>query len=754
MKLLSKNKAIFSGLFSIMFFSLCISAIAQSPTPQILYYKFNDTGTTVRNLATNPPSGTSTASVLGGLSIGSGGVCNSRALIGSGNSSTNDYVNTGWVTNLSGSWTLSLWTSNIGSSTTLFYIFGDASAGSFRCFTNGVAGANNWMMRGGGFPDVLLQGGATTGNNVSTFVRDSAAGEIRAYLNGTLVTTVSTTANGVSGTGPFKVNGYATNVGLPSGGLMDEFRFYSRALTNAEVAGLAYVQSTSTITRNQCGGTYISPSGKTLTTSGTYLDTIPNTRNCDSIITINLTIGQHTTSTLNPVVCGSYISPSGKSLTQSGTYIDTISNFARCDSIITINLTVNNPSFDTLSPVVCNTFTSPSGKYIWTSSGQYRDTLVNSVGCDSLILINLTVNRTTTSSISPVVCDVYQSPSGRYLFTSSGNYHDTVPNFNNCDSVITINLTVNNSTFETIAPIVCNSYESPSRRYVWTASGTYQDTIPNSRGCDSVLTIDLTVNYTTTESISPSACESYVSPSGKYTWTQSGLYTDTIANSNGCDSIITLNLVVHYNNTGTISPSVCDQYVSPSGKIFKTDGTYSDTIPTIFGCDSVISINLTIKTVDISVSRSGFTLSAADATATKYQWLNCANNFAPISGESNRDFEVTANGNYAVEITAANSCVDTSACINVTNVSTREHTLTKGMAVYPNPTGGAVTITFTQDLNNATIKVLSVTGQLISEVQGLNGNVAVIDLSRQAAGVYFVEVTENGLSARVKIIRN
>ena len=48
----------------------------------------------------------------------------------------------------------------------------------------------------------------------------------------------------------------------------------------------------------------------------------------------------------------------------------------------------------------------------------------------------------------------------------------------------------------------------------------------------------------TTSSISPSACRSYTSPSKKNTWTASGTYTDIIQNKAGCDSIITVNLSI------------------------------------------------------------------------------------------------------------------------------------------------------------------------------------------------------------------
>ncbi|AKU98805.1 PE family protein [Labilithrix luteola] len=204
--------------------------------PDLLWYRFDGETQYVENSATNPPLGAETAIIHGAETQAGAGQC-LRALVGTGNTSTNDYVETGWATNLSGSWTISFWTSNITPSPTLFYIFGDTSANSFRCFTNGVAGANNWILRGGGLDDVLAPGAATVDAAVTTFVYDATVAEVRAYVNGALVNTVAQPPLSIVGSA-FKL-GYGTNIALPEGGLMDEYRVYSVALPASEVAKLA-----------------------------------------------------------------------------------------------------------------------------------------------------------------------------------------------------------------------------------------------------------------------------------------------------------------------------------------------------------------------------------------------------------------------------------------------------------------------------------------------------------------------------------
>jgi len=99
----------------------------------------------------------------------------------------------------------------------------------------------------------------------------------------------------------------------------------------------------------------------------------------------------------------------------------------------------------------------------------------------------------TTATISPSVCTSYTVPSGDETYFASGTYTDTIPNAAMCDSIITINLTIHNNTTSTISPSACTSYTVPSGDETYFASGTYMDTIPTVAGCDSIITINLTI---------------------------------------------------------------------------------------------------------------------------------------------------------------------------------------------------------------------------------------------------------------------
>ncbi len=712
--------------FAFFFFGAA-PLLAQAPVPELLHYKFDGTGTSVPNQASAPPAGTTTATIMGGITQGPTGQCGG-ALIGSGGNAGTDYLNTGYTTNLSGSWTISMYTADITASSILFYIFGDQTAGSFRCFTNGIAGPNNWILRGP-FNDVLVTGGSTVAPHVTTFVYDATAGNIYAYLDGNLVNTVAQAPFTVSGTGPFKVMGYASNVGAPSGGKLDEFRLYNRALSAAEVQSLMITNTTSTISPLSCTSTYTAPSGAMYTTAGTYMDTIANANGCDSVITINLSFSTPVSSAFSVTSCDSYTAPSGAVFSTSGTYNDTILTVGGCDSVITISLTVDMSSAAAISPTVCDMYTAPSGA-MYMSSGTYMDTIANAMGCDSVITINLTINPSSSNSVTVTACDSYTAPSGA-LLTASGTFYDTIPNIAGCDSVTTINLTINPSSAATLNETVCTSYTAPSGA-VYTSSGVYMDTIANAMGCDSVITINLSVNqsYAT---MNVMACDTFTAPSGAM-YFASGTYMDTVTNSLGCDSVMTINLTLNATSFASISETACDMYTAPSGATYTASGVYTDIIPNAMGCDSVITINLVVNTVNTGVTQNGGVLTASAAGAT-YQWFDCNAN-AIVAGATSQNFS-SLGGDYAVIVTE-NGCTDTSACMNISGIT--ENGFGSAFNVYPNPSKGDFFIDLGTTYSDITVVVTDLAGRTVLAQSVNSGNILPVSLD-EPAGVYIITVT-------------
>lgn len=206
------------------------------------------------------------------------------------------------------------------------------------------------------------------------------------------------------------------------------------------------------------------------------------------------------------------------------------------------------------------------------------------------------------------------------------------------------------------------------------------------------------------------------------------------------------------NSTGVLQAEACASMVSPSGKYtWLESGTYLDTIPNANGCDSIISVKLTIVKVDTAVTKSEESLIAAASNAD-FQWLDCDQGFAPIVGETQRTFKPSVNGNYAVQI-MQNGCADTSACIAFFIVGIDEKDFAASLRVYPNPSTGQLTLDLGKPYSNVRVRVRNLLGQLVRENIADRASVINLELG-SLAGVYFIEIrTSNNHFAVLKVLR-
>ena len=234
------------------------------------------------------------------------------------------------------------------------------------------------------------------------------------------------------------------------------------------------------------------------------------------------------------------------------------------------------------------------------------------------------------------------------------------------------NITCSNGS--TVTHSSCGSYTWIDGNTYTASNNTATHTLINAAGCDSVITLDLTVLTSSTGTDTQSAC-------GTYTWIDGNTYvasnntaTHTLTNAAGCDSVITLDLTVLTSSTGTDTQSACGTYTWIDGNTYvASNNTATHTLTNAAGCDSVITLDLTINILNSSVTQTGLSLTAEQDGAT-YQWLDCNNAYAMISGATNQEYTPGTSGTYAVAITLG-SCTDTSNCITLAEVITPEENI-------------------------------------------------------------------------------
>lgn len=204
-----------------------------------------------------------------------------------------------------------------------------------------------------------------------------------------------------------------------------------------------------------------------------------------------------------------------------------------------------------------------------------------------------------------------------------------------------------------------------------------------------------------------------------------------------------------------ISPVACFSYTSPSGiNVWNTSGFYKDTIPGggfLNVCDSIILINLTVNTVNLSVTNQSPVL-ISNASGASYQWVDCNNNFAVITGATGQSFTAQSNGSYAVIVTQ-NSCSDTSACVPVSNVGLPEQDPGSSLLFYPNPAGSELLVTLSSGSEIQKVIIRDMAGRTMLEVAGADQVRLKISLEEISGGIYNMEVISSNGSFTGKVIR-
>lgn len=108
----------------------------------------------------------------------------------------------------------------------------------------------------------------------------------------------------------------------------------------------------------------------------------------------------------------------------------------------------------------------------------------------------LNICSTNTGSETVTECDSYTWNTNGQTYTQSGQYTEVLTNQVGCDSTVTLNLTINSSSSSTQTDTGLDSYTWSVNNQTYTQSGTYTAVVPNASGCDSTITLDLTLQFT------------------------------------------------------------------------------------------------------------------------------------------------------------------------------------------------------------------------------------------------------------------
>ncbi|MBK7696520.1 MAG: gliding motility-associated C-terminal domain-containing protein [Saprospiraceae bacterium] len=274
-------------------------------------------------------------------------------------------------------------------------------------------------------------------------------------------------------------------------------------------------------------------------------------------------------------------------------------NDAECLDMITKPVYVTSGTTNSQIVSACDSYTWPVNGFNYFKSGFYTDTFSTIYGCDSVELLDLTISPSYFISENVMACDSFIWPKDGKMYKTGGVYIKNLPSANGCDSILRLDLKILTSTKIIESKTSCNSWYWPVTGLVYVNSGTYTATLKNQEGCDSNITLDLHINpsYKFTEKVS--ICDSYLWKVTGKMYTKSGRYIDTLFTSTGCDSIHILDLEILSSEKTKEYQTSCDSWYWPvNQKIYNSSGTYTESFTTLSGCDSIHVLELIIKPSD------------------------------------------------------------------------------------------------------------------------------------------------------------
>ena len=244
----------------------------------------------------------------------------------------------------------------------------------------------------------------------------------------------------------------------------------------------------------------------------------------------------------------------------------------------------------------------------------------------------------------------------------------------------------------------------------------------------------------------------------------------TLINSNNCDSIVTLDLTINQSNNSYDTVIVCDSYDWNGTTYFET-GNYIYTSTNVNSCDSLANLDLTISQLELlsingdqivftETDNNIYSISNPNASST-YYW-SLSNNVGSIVGgnANNSEINITWGENDSETILCVFEedefgCQGEESCItiDVKRPSSIKDFEKDALLIFPNPFTNQTTVSFNNPTQSkADIKVIDSRGRIVRNYDGFTGESIIIKKEKLSEGLYYIQLKLNNNVTRKPIV--
>ena len=342
---------------------------------------------------------------------------------------------------------------------------------------------------------------------------------------------------------------------------------------------------------------------RTFAEAGTQYDTLSNAAGADSLLTMVLHVLPTWQLDFFDTICSNQSASFGDSTySTAGDYTHALLTTAGCDSLRTLHLAVLNTSTGDTSASACDQFTWHDSLY--TASTTATHTTTGAQGCDSTVTLHLAVYPSVSFYDADTICqnqlaDGYTwRDTVLYTAPDSGIFTRTRTTVHGCDSTLTLALSVMPNTASTVFDTIV---ENQAATWQFNGIAVPTDTtgmlvtITNHWGCDSVINYNLHVWRNSHVTIDSSICDNLTSTFSWYGHPYADTLSHTLTDSHGADSVVTLLMHTLPSTQTTLYDTICQGTIySFADTLVDQTGDYTASLLTAYGCDSVVTLHLVV----------------------------------------------------------------------------------------------------------------------------------------------------------------
>lgn len=472
-------------------------------------------------------------------------------------------------------------------------------------------------------------------------------------------------------------------------------------------------------------------------------DSLHNVYGCDSVVPVRIDVLKESKRKVFEEACVSYRYVNANNeihiFTKDTVFTDnTFKNSVGCDSVIVLDVKVLPQKYDSLKYVACGSLSL--GDSVYTESTSWK--VVPNDPCDPIKVYVITINPVYEDSVKLEGCSIVEYKD--QTFTKDTSFVESDTSILGCDSIIYVDITVHQPDLKTLYKSSCEFVEHEG--IIYTESTEVEDTYINEFGCVSPLKVVIEVLPPLYGVDRKVGCGSVWFKDSLYT--ESTLVMDTLASSvTGCDSIVEVSIDVYRPVRTVIEIDSCNQLTYKGVVYTETTFLEPDTLETAYGCDSIVEVHLLVRRCfpyPIVVNKYNWillcnnTLMEKDFEYKAYQWYK-DDQIVLGATKSYYTENKELDGCYQVGVTLENDTVLLSEkiCIDA------EHKF----ELYPNPVNRGQSVYIKcgfdkSELEGARVEVFNPLGiRVRNERARFNENDEIVVSPMTESGTYYVKIT-------------